>query len=117
MVRIQKKKFNFLLKIRNKNEGFKDYADKSEQNSIREKPWGKSKADMKFPSATQNEINEDDAKSLVAMALNIPFTANMPTTPRRCNYFITENYLDLPKHAMPCVAVSAFEIPQNLSAI
>ena len=111
-------KFNFLLKIRNKNEvKLKDYADKfGAEFHPNEKPWGKVKADMAFPSATQNEINEDDAKSLVASGVKYVFeAANMPTTPEGVNYFLSQKIILGPAKACNAggVAVSALEMSQN----
>ena len=54
---------------------------------IRDSPWGE-KADIALPSATQNEINGDDAKKLIANGvMAVSEGANMPSTPEAIKVF------------------------------
>ena len=66
------------------------------------KPWG-IKCDIAFPSATQNEINEDDAKTLVKNGcIAVGEGANMPTTPEGVRYFKRQRfYMRLARQLMP----------------
>ncbi|BBH25660.1 MAG: NADP-specific glutamate dehydrogenase [Intestinibaculum porci] len=111
-------KFNFLLDIRTKNDvKLKDYAEKfGAEFHAHEKPWGKVKADLAFPAATQNEIDENDAKALVESGVKYVFEgANMPTTPEGIAYFKAHNVILGPAKAANAggVAVSALEMSQN----
>ena len=50
------------------------------------RPWGE-KADIALPSATQNELNGDDAKTLVANGvIAVSEGANMPSTRKQSKY-------------------------------
>ena len=77
--------------------------------------WG-IKADIALPCATQNEINLNDAKKLVANGiLAIGEGANMPCTQDATNYFLENNVLVAPAKAANAggVATSAIEMSQN----
>ena len=51
------------------------------------KPWGE-KADIALPSATQNELNGDHARQLVANGcMAVSEGANMPSTPEAIKVF------------------------------
>ena len=87
--------------------GAKYYADK--------KPWGV-KCDLAFPSATQNEINGDDARALVQNGcICVSEGANMPTTPEGMRVFLEAKILYGPAKAANAggVAVSGLEMNQN----
>lgn len=78
-------------------------------------PWGL-KCDIAIPCATQNEIELDDAKKLVANGVvGICEGANMPSTNEAISYFTEKNILFLPAKAANAggVAVSGFERSQN----
>ncbi len=79
------------------------------------RPWGV-KCDIAFPSATQNEINEDDAKSLVKNGcMAVGEGANMPTTPEGVKVFQDAKLLYAPGKAANAggVATSGLEMSQN----
>ena len=79
------------------------------------KPWGE-KADIALPSATQNEINEEAAKTLVANGVfAVSEGANMPTTPEAIKVFQDAKILYSPGKAANAggVSVSGLEISQN----
>jgi glutamate dehydrogenase (NADP+) len=79
------------------------------------KPWG-IKCDLAFPSATQNEINGDDAKILVKNGcVAIGEGANMPTTPEGVTVFQDAKLLYAPGKAANAggVATSGLEMSQN----
>ncbi|MBB5173469.1 NADP-specific glutamate dehydrogenase [Texcoconibacillus texcoconensis] len=74
--------------------------------------------DIALPCATQNEINEEDAKNLVNNnVIAIGEGANMPSTLEAINVFLENNVLFAPAKAANAggVAVSAFEMAQNSS--
>jgi glutamate dehydrogenase (NADP+) len=79
------------------------------------KPWGV-KCDVAFPSATQNEIDESDAKTLVKNGcLAIGEGANMPSTPEAVEVFQKARILYAPGKAANAggVATSGLEMSQN----
>ena len=80
------------------------------------KPWGV-KADLAFPCATQNEIQEKDAKTLVKNGIRaVAEGANMPTTPEAVHAFTAnKKLLHAPAKAANAggVAVSGLEMSQN----
>lgn len=74
------------------------------------------KCDIALPCATQNEINEDDAKTLVANGVQaVGEGANMPSTPEAVAVFQGNNVLFAPAKAANAggVATSALEMSQN----
>ncbi len=74
------------------------------------------KCDIALPCATQNEINEESAKSLVANGvLAVAEGANMPSTPEAISTFINAGVLFAPAKAANAggVATSALEMTQN----
>lgn len=88
--------------------GFKYYKGK--------KPWGM-KGELIFPCATQNEIDETEAKTLLKNgARAICEGANMPTTPEAIHVFGAEKkVLHVPAKAANAggVSVSGLEMSQN----
>jgi len=80
-----------------------------------ETPWGV-KCDCAFPSATQNEISGDDAKTLLANGCKLVAEgANMPTDPAGVERFIAARILYGPGKAANAggVATSGLEMAQN----
>ena len=74
------------------------------------------KVDIALPCATQNELNLDDAKSLVANGvIAVAEGANMPTTPDAVEYLQKNGVYFLPGKAANAggVATSALEMSQN----
>ena len=74
------------------------------------------KCDVAFPCATQNELNLDDAKTLVANGcFAVAEGANMPTTLEATKYFQENGILFCPGKASNAggVATSALEMTQN----
>jgi len=79
------------------------------------KPWDV-KCDIAFPSATQNEIDEEDAKTLVKNGcIAIGEGANMPSTPGAVEVFQKAKILYAPGKASNAggVATSGLEMSQN----
>jgi glutamate dehydrogenase (NADP+) len=74
-------------------------------------------ADCAFPSATQNEINGEDARHLVANGVHLVAEgANMPTTPEGVECFLNAKILYGPGKAANAggVAVSGLEMTQDI---
>ena len=74
------------------------------------------KVDIALPCATQNELNLEDAKKLVANGvLAVAEGANMPTTLEATEYFLSNKVLFCPGKAANAggVAASALEMSQN----
>jgi len=79
------------------------------------RPW-QVKCDIAFPSATQNEISEADAKTLVKNGcIAVGEGANMPTTPEGVRVFQKAKVLFGPGKAANAggVATSGLEMSQN----
>ena len=80
-----------------------------------ERPWGV-KCDIALPCATQNELNEAEAKTLVANGvICVAEGANMPTLPEGIEVFQKSNVLYAPGKASNAggVATSGLEMTQN----
>jgi len=72
--------------------------------------------DIAFPCATQNELDEKAAKTLVANGcFAVAEGANMPSTPEAVDVFLSNNVLFAPGKAANAggVATSALEMAQN----
>lgn len=79
------------------------------------RPWNE-KADIALPSATQNEIDGNDARALVANGvMAVSEGANMPSTPEAVSVFQDARILYAPGKAANAggVAVSGLEMSQN----
>lgn len=73
-----------------------------------------------FPCATQNELNEEDAKTLIANGCQAVIEgANMPSTPEAISLIQTQGLLFAPAKAANAggVAVSQFEMAQNAGMV
>ena len=93
---------------------YKNYRPNSEYHEGRG-VW-QIKADIALPCATQNELNLDDAKTLVANgAIAVAEGANMPTTEEATRYLIENGIYFIPGKAANAggVATSALEMSQN----
>ena len=111
-------KVDYLLKMRSDTSlGIKAYADKfGAEFHPNEKPWGKFKADICMPCATQNEILLSDAEELVKSGVKIVCEcSNMPTTIQAAKYLEEHGVLVCPAKAVNAggVAVSGLEMAQN----
>ncbi|MDE6825361.1 MAG: NADP-specific glutamate dehydrogenase [Paramuribaculum sp.] len=81
-----------------------------------ERPWHHVKCDIAMPSATQNEIDGDDAQALVDQGvIAVSEGANMPSTPEAIKVFLNARILYAPGKAANAggVAVSGLEMAQN----
>ena len=111
-------KINYLLEMRaSGRDKAKDYADKFGVPFYPgEKPWGV-KVDIAMPCATQNEVNLEEAKRIIANGTKYYIeVANMPTTEDALNLFIdTEGITVAPSKAVNAggVCVSGLEMSQN----
>lgn len=94
----------------------KEYAEKYNCKFVAGgRPWSEV-ADIALPSATQNELNGDDAKALVANGIvAVSEGANMPSTPEAVNVFLDAKILYAPGKAANAggVSVSGLEMSQN----
>lgn len=82
----------------------------------RERPWHHVRADIAMPSATQNEIDGDDARALLARGcVAVSEGANMPSTPEAIREFLNAKILYAPGKAANAggVSVSGLEMAQN----
>ena len=81
---------------------------------------GGEKCDIAMPSATQNELNGDEARTLVANGcVAVSEGANMPSTPEAIQVFLENKLLYAPGKAANAggVATSGLEMCQNAQKI
>ena len=114
---IDKEKLSWVMELKNIRRGrISEYAEKFNCKYIEGKtPWGE-KCDIAFPSATQNELNEEDAKTLLKNGcFVISEGANMPSTPEAIEVFLDAKILYGPGKAANAggVATSGLEMSQN----
>ncbi len=113
---IDKKKLSFVMDLKNVKRGrIKEYADKYGCEFKEGRPWG-IKCDIALPCATQNELDDKDAKILVDNGcLCVSEGANMPTTPEAIEVFQNAKILFAPGKASNAggVATSGLEMSQN----
>ena len=111
-------KFQAMLDLRSSgNDVVSDYAKKfpNAQFFAGKKPW-EQKVDIAMPCATQNEMNEEDAKMLHANGVTIVAeTSNMGCTAEAAEYFVEKKMLFAPGKAVNAggVATSGLEMTQN----
>ena len=115
---IDREKLDFIMELKNIDRGrISEYAERypGVKYVSGAKPWFE-KADIAMPSATQNEINEEAARALVANGIiAVSEGANMPTTPEAIKVFQQAKILYSPGKAANAggVAVSGLEMSQN----
>ena len=110
-------KVEYMLELRaTNNDIVQPYADEFDVEFFPNKrPW-EVKVDVALPCATQNELNEEDAKILIANGVKcITEGANMPCTPEAIEAFQAAKVLYAPGKASNAggVAVSGLEMSQN----
>jgi glutamate dehydrogenase (NADP+) len=121
---ITREKLQFVLELKNERRGrIKDYADKftgatytPNNPGLGYNPLWSLKAQCAFPSATQNEINEQDAKNLLKGGVYVVSEgANMPTSLDGVKHFLDAGILYAPGKASNAggVATSGLEMMQN----
>ena len=114
---ISEQKLEFVMELKNVKRGrIKEYAAKYNCKYVEDRwPW-EVKCDCAFPSATQNEIHEADAKQLVKNGcILVAEGANMPTMPEAIKIFQQAKILYGPGKASNAggVAISGLEMSQN----
>ncbi|MCK4570223.1 MAG: NADP-specific glutamate dehydrogenase [Bacteroidales bacterium] len=114
---IDVEKLAFVMDLKNVKRGrIKEYADKYGCEYYEGKrPWG-IKCDVALPSATQNEVDEEDAKTLIANGcLLVSEGANMPSSPAAIEVYQNARIMYGPGKAANAggVAVSGLEMSQN----
>ncbi len=111
-------KFDYMLELRaSNNDVVAPYAEKYPNAKFfaGKKPW-EAKVDMAFPSAIQNELNGDDAKTLIDNGVQyVVETSNMGCTPEAIELFQKNKISFAPGKAANAggVAVSGLEMSQN----
>jgi glutamate dehydrogenase (NADP+) len=119
---IDEEKLAWVMELKNVRRGrIGEYVDRFPHSRFLpgERPWGV-KCDLAFPSATQNEIDERDARTLVANGCHcISEGANMPTTPEGVDVFLNARVLYGPGKAANAggVSVSGLEMTQNAGVV
>ena len=114
---IDKEKLEFIMHLKNVKRGrINEYSDKFGAKFMEGKrPWD-IKCDVALPCATQNEINEAEAKELVNNGCFVVAEgANMPSDAEAVNVFLSNKILFGPGKAANAggVAVSGLEMSQN----
>ncbi|HEY3417067.1 MAG TPA: NADP-specific glutamate dehydrogenase, partial [Armatimonadota bacterium] len=115
---IDAEKLAWVLDLKNVRRGrIAEYAQQFKGAEFREgaNPWSIA-CDCAFPSATQNEIDVNDAKALAGHGcFLVAEGANMPSTPEAIEVFLANNFLYAPGKASNAggVATSGLEMAQN----
>jgi len=115
---IDEEKLAFVMELKNiKRQRIHEYVQKHPKATFHkgERPWSVA-CDIAMPCATQNELDEKDAKSLVSNGCYcVSEGANMPSTPNAISHFHANGVLYAPGKASNAggVAVSGLEMAQN----
>ena len=114
---ISGEKIEYMLELRaTNNDIVQPYADEFDVEFFEGKrPW-EVNVDVALPCATQNELNEEDAKMLIAnKVICVTEGANMPTTPEAIEALQNAKVLFAPGKASNAggVSVSGLEMSQN----
>jgi len=115
---IDAEKLDFVMELKNVKRGrIHEYVEKypSAKFFKGERPWGV-KCDIALPCATQNELNGEEAKTLIANGcICVSEGANMPSTPEAIHTFHDNKILFAPGKASNAggVATSGLEMSQN----
>ncbi len=115
---IHSEKLDFIMNLKNVKRGrIKEVAEKFEgvEYFEGERPWSV-KCDIALPCATQNELNADEAQTLISNnVIAVAEGANMPTTPEAMEAFQKARVLFSPGKASNAggVATSGLEMSQN----
>lgn len=115
---IDSEKLAFIMELKNEKRGrISEYVDQYPNAKYYDgkRPWGE-KCDIALPCATQNELNEDEAKTLVENGcFCVGEGANMPTTPEAVEVFQKAKILFSPGKASNAggVSTSGLEMSQN----
>ena len=114
---INEEKLAFVFDLKNRRRGrISEYAEKFGCDyHDGQRPWGVP-CDLAFPCATQNELNADDARALVAnKCIAVSEGANMPTTVDAVDILHDAHVLFGPGKAANAggVAISGLEMTQN----
>ena len=121
---IDRRKLDFVMRLKNVERGrIREYVDEYPgatyvpvDPSLDHNPMWSIPAEVALPSATQNEINEKDARNLVAHGVEcVCEGANMPTTPEAVDVLLNAGVLFGPAKAANAggVATSGLEMSQN----
>jgi glutamate dehydrogenase (NADP+) len=111
-------KLAFVMELKNEKRGrISEYVNQYPNAKFvaGKRPW-EVKVDIALPCATQNELNGDEAKSLIANGvICVAEGANMPSTPEAIMAFQAANVLFSPGKASNAggVATSGLEMSQN----
>ena len=113
---LDQEKLEWIMNLKNVKRGrIKEFADKYKVDYLEnQKPWGID-CDIAIPCATQNEIDENDAETLIHNGcICVVEGANMPSEPNAADLF-NEKILFGPGKAANAggVAVSGLEMSQN----
>jgi glutamate dehydrogenase (NADP+) len=114
---ITAEKLDYIMELKNIRRGrIREYAEEYKVEYYEgERPWDLP-CYAAFPSATQNELDEDDAKTLVKNGCKVVSEgANMPTMPGGVDVFLESGVLYGPGKAANAggVATSGLEMSQN----
>ena len=113
---IDSEKLAFVMDLKNVRRGrIREYAEKYGCKFYEGRPWVVN-CDIALPCATQNELNDREAKTLVANGcMCVSEGANMPSTPKAIEVFQNAKILFAPGKASNAggVATSGLEMSQN----
>jgi glutamate dehydrogenase (NADP+) len=115
---IDQEKLEWVKTLKNVRRGrIREYADMFGCEYFEDRrPWAVEGAECAFPCATQNEVDADDAKALLANGVYVVSEgANMPSVPTAVQQFLKQGILYGPGKAANAggVATSGLEMAQN----
>ena len=114
---IDREKLDYIMELKNLYRGrIREYAEEYGVKYVPGgRPWNE-KCDIAMPCATQNELDGEDAKALLANGcIAVSEGANMPSTPEAVEAFLEARILYAPGKASNAggVSVSGLEMTQN----
>lgn len=114
---IDEEKLEYVMELKNVKRGrIKEYAKEfGVEYFEKQRPWG-IECDVAIPAATQNEINGEEAKTLIKNGcMCVSEGANMPSTPEAIETYLENKILYGPGKAANAggVATSGLEMSQN----
>ena len=115
---LTQEQMDYVFRLKNIYRGrIREFAEEYElPYHLGERPWQIVDCDIAMPSATQNELDGDDARALLKQGvIAVSEGANMPSTPDAIKEFLAARILYAPGKAANAggVSVSGLEMAQN----
>ena len=108
---IDREKLDYIMELKNLYRGrIREYAEKYGCKYVRgARPWNE-KGDIALPSATQNEINGDDAKALVATVYSLYPKVPTCLLPPKQSVYSRKRRFSMHRVRLPMPAVYLYQV-------